>query len=391
MQRKRLPKYAIAVCGFLSAIFIFYSIGVTSSNFKPLMSNDGVNLCYDGHKIAAGWGGPLGLAGPCPGWDQGKAAAVVAYEHPSLLKPALFLLIISFVLQFVEVGTGKNESKQPSGTEPPKEKPVSVDPHHAAFEFQLKEATELRAFAYSLVTGAHHGKFERKDYIGMSMFYRCLQTHKAVEIVVKQSLVDDGLVLVRSLVEHAVNAVYMLMIADAATADAFADYGDCLVYEQFASLKAADPDLMRSQVSAEDEDKMRKRYDAVLPKFEKKRGDKWCVDDALYKRASRLDHTLRQPEVNTEWRLLVNAVWRHASTYTHGTARALAGIMTQDGEVTTLERKVSYKEAQDVLQSANTAVYLSLLPVAGRLGLDLAPIHKRFEAWVAGMSAAKSK
>lgn len=112
MQWKRVLKSAIAVCGFSSAILIYYSIGITSSRFKPLMSSDGVNLCYDGQKIAAGYGGPLGLAGPCPGWDQGKAVAVVTYEHADLLKPAILLLIASFVLQFVDITTDKTGSKQ---------------------------------------------------------------------------------------------------------------------------------------------------------------------------------------------------------------------------------------------------------------------------------------
>ena len=121
---------------------------------------------------------------------------------------------------------------------------MSEDPHLAGFEFQLKEASELRAFAYSITTGTHHGHSERKDYIGLAMFSRCLQTHEATEIIVGQSLVDQGLVLVRALVEHAVNAVYMLAITDGQTADAFADYGDYMAYEQCASLKAADPDWL---------------------------------------------------------------------------------------------------------------------------------------------------
>ena len=60
--------------------------------------------------------------------------------------------------------------------------------------------------------------------------------------------------------------------------------------------------------------------------------------------------------------------------------------MTQEGEITTLERRATYKEAQEVLQSANTAVYLALLPVAGRLGADLAAIHERFGRWVVAMT-----
>ncbi len=267
-----------------------------------------------------------------------------------------------------------------------RDNPVANDPHQAAFDFQLKEAGELRAFAYSIVTGKHDDHFERKDNIALGMFCRCLQTHEATEIVIRHSLVDDGLVLVRALVEHAVNAVYMLAIADAQTADAFADYADYLAYTQFLDLKAHDPDLMSVKVPAEQEEQLRLRYEAVRAKFDGKRGDKWCADDALYKRAGRLDHTLCQPEVNTEWRLLVNAVWRHASTYTHGTARALAQQMIQEGEVTTFRRDYTYEEAEQVLHSANIAVYLSLLPVAVRLGAgNVAEIHSRFERWVKAM------
>jgi hypothetical protein len=383
MSWKRALKLIVALSGFLSAFFLVLSIGVTSSGFKPLMSKDGVNLCYDGQRIAAGYGGPLGLAGPCPGWDQGKAAAVVTYEHASLVKPALLLLIVSFALQFVDIGT---DMDRPESRKETTDKPVTDDPHQAQFEFQLKEAAELRAFANSIVTGKHDGRFERKDYIALAMFARCLQTHEATEIVIRQSLVDDALVLVRALVEHAVNAVYMLAIADAQTADAFADYGDYLAYMQFLDLKANDPVLMSVKVPAEQEEKMRVRYEAVRPKFDGKRGDKWCADDALHKRAARLDHTLRQPEVNTEWRLLVNAVWRHASTYTHGTARALAQQMIQEDEVTTFHRKYTYQEAEEVLHSANIAIYLSLLPVAVRLGAkNVGEIHSRFELWVTAM------
>jgi hypothetical protein len=146
------------------------------------------------------------------------------------------------------------------------------------------------------------------------------------------------------------------------------------------------------KVPAEQEAKMRQRYEAVRTKFDGKRGDKWCADDALYKRAARLDHTLRQPEVNTEWRLLVNAVWRHASTYTHGTARALAQQMIQEDEVTTFHRKYTYREAEEVLHSANSAIYLALLPVAVRLGAkNVAEIHSRFERWVTAMMPKPEK
>jgi hypothetical protein len=299
------------------------------------------------------------------------------------------LFILSFVLEFVDIFTDKSDS---GALKKMTDKAVAKEPRQDEFEFQLKEAGELRAFAYSIVTGKHDDHFERKDYIAIAMFARCLQTHEATEIVIRKSLVDDALVLVRALVEHAVNSVYMLGIADAQTADAFADYGDYLIYEQFLGLKAADPALMSIKVPAQEEEKMRLRYEAVRAKFDGKRGDKWCADDTLYKRASRLDHTLRQPEVNTEWRLLVNAVWRHASTYTHGTARALAPQMIQEGGITTFQRKYTYGEAEQALQSANTAVYLSLLPIAVRLGAkEVGEIHERFGCWVTAMMPKPEK
>jgi hypothetical protein len=60
--------------------------------------------------------------------------------------------------------------------------------------------------------------------------------------------------------------------------------------------------------------------------------------------------------------------------------------MTQDGEVTTFHRKYTYEEAEPVLHSANIAVYLSLLPIAVRLGAkNVSEIHERFVRWVTAM------
>jgi hypothetical protein len=82
---------------------------------------------------------------------------------------------------------------------------VTGESAEAQFNRQMEEATRLREFAYTIVEGKHEDIFTRKDYIGLSLFNRCLQTHEATEIVVKHSLIDDAWVLVRALVEHAVN------------------------------------------------------------------------------------------------------------------------------------------------------------------------------------------
>jgi len=197
---------------------------------------------------------------------------------------------------------------------------VQTDPDKVEFERQLEEAGKLREFAYSISEGKHHGNFERKDYIAFALFSRCLQTHEAVELVVRQSPLDDGWTLVRSMVEYAVNAVYMLYMADAKTADNFNDYQDYLGHTVLLDLKGTDEPMLRKLVSPEEETKSRIRYEKVRGQFDGKRGDKWSTDDALYKRAARVDAAIGQQigEKRTDLLWLVNTLWRYASVYTHG-------------------------------------------------------------------------
>lgn len=252
------------------------------------------------------------------------------------------------------------------------------------FRRQLEEAVQLRGFAYSIAVGKHDDHFERRDYIGLSLFNRCLQTHEATEILVRSSLIDDAWVLVRTLVEHAVNSVYMLSVADAQTADDYNDYGDYLSYKALRDLSATDETVLRKTVTVEEEEKMRLRFEAVRARFDDKRGDKWCADDALYKRAAHVDRTAgaASREQRSDFLWLVNSVWRHASTYTHGTARALTDHIKQEGEVTTIRRKYTHEEASQALHSANLALYLVLLPVDVRLGgKNVTELNQRWERW----------
>ena len=259
----------------------------------------------------------------------------------------------------------------------------------AEFHRQSEEATHLREFAYSIAEGKHEGSFTRKDYIGLSLFNRCLQTHQATDIVVKHSLIDDAWVLVRALVEHAVNCVYMLYVADAQTADDYADYADYWSYKTLLDLKSTDEAVLRRGVSVEQEEENRLRYEAVRARFDGKRGDKWCVDDALYKRAARVDRTVAvaRNEQRSDFLWLVNSVWRHASTYTHGTAGALTAQVRENAEGVTIHRKYTHEEASQVLHSANLALYLVALPVDVRLGGEnTAELNGRLKTWAAGVA-----
>jgi hypothetical protein len=248
------------------------------------------------------------------------------------------------------------------------------------FHRQLEEARRLREFARSITEGKHHGHFERK-------VNRCLQTHEAAELVLRQSLIDDAWVLVRALVEHAVNAIYMLYISDAATADNFNDFQDYLSYKVLLDLKGTDEPMLRKLVSHEEEEKARLRFEKVRDRFDDKRGDKWCADDALYKRAARIDGAVSQQtgEKHTDLLWLVNTLWRYASQYTHGVAGPLADHFEEKEEIVVLRRKPTYGEAAKAMQSANSALYHVLLPVDARMGgKNAAELSRRFEAWVAG-------
>jgi 3-keto-L-gulonate-6-phosphate decarboxylase len=263
---------------------------------------------------------------------------------------------------------------------------VTRESAEAEFNRQMEEATHLREFAYSIVGGKHDGNFTRKDYIGLSLFNRCLQTHQATEIVAKHSLIDDAWVLVRALAEHAVNCVYMLVVADAQTADDYADYADYLSYTTLLDLKSTNEAALRRVVSVEEEEKNRLRYEAVRSRFDGKRGDKWCVDDALYRRAARVDRTVTAAggEERSDLLWLVNSVWRYASTYTHGTAGALAAQVKEDAEGVTIHRKYTHEEAARVLHAANLALYLAVLPVDVRLGgKNIAELNRRLQRWAA--------
>ena len=41
---------------------------------------------------------------PCPGWEEGKPAALVSTEHPKYVPWGLGLLAVSFLLQLVDIG-----------------------------------------------------------------------------------------------------------------------------------------------------------------------------------------------------------------------------------------------------------------------------------------------
>lgn len=295
-----------------------------------------------------------------------------------LKRPVNWLLIVTgLVILFVATRAKRKDVKT-----------ILMDAQNEAdkveFHRQLEEAHQLREFVYSIAEGKHKG-FERKDYIAILLFNRCLQTHEAVELLARQSLIDDAWVLVRALVEYAVNAVYMLCVADAATADNFNDYQDYQTYNVLKGLKDTDEPMLRRLVSSEEEEKARVRFEKVQGRFDGKHGDRWCSDDALHKRAARVDSVVsgQTGEKRTDLKWLVNTLWRYASGYTHGMAGALSNHFEENAHEVLIKRKPTYREAAKAMQSANSALYQVALPVDVRLGgKNAAELSRRFNAWV---------
>ena len=249
---------------------------------------------------------------------------------------------------------------------------------------QLEHARRIREYAYTILEGEHKNDFERKDYIGFALFNRCLQTHEATEILVKHSLVDDAWVLVRSLVEHTVNCAYMFNVANAQTADDFADYPDYKRHTELQDLRATNEELVRQIVPAEQEEKLRARYEAVRGRFDGRRGDRWCLDERLYKRAVRVDEKISEAkkEKHTDFLWLVNSVWRYGSAYVHGSADVLADQVTETKDGVKIQRKYTEQEGAQVLCSASLALFLVLLLVDLRLGgRNAEEIKQRFADW----------
>jgi hypothetical protein len=111
---------------------------------------------------------------------------------------------------------------------------------------QLEQAIKLRRLAYNIVIAEHRGTFTRAQNLASVLFYRSLQTHEAVDILLRRQLVEDARILVRVLIEQAVNCAYMLTVANDSTVDDFVKFPKYWRYKILQGIKAADE--TRSQV-----------------------------------------------------------------------------------------------------------------------------------------------
>jgi hypothetical protein len=240
---------------------------------------------------------------------------------------------------------------------------------------QLEQAPELRKLAYEVIVAEGFRDLTMAQRIALTMFYRSLQTHEAIEILLKQKLIEDARVLVRVLVENEVNCAYMLLVGDEETANDFVKYPRYWNYFLMRDLKSVDENRFRKNVSVELEDETRQEYEALLPRFEARRNGEWCVDSKLHERARKVDEKLaefvEQPYIEFRW--LVNSEWRFAGSHVHGNADALLEQVSRSENVMTIEQRYDPEDAAEALYAANFAVSLVLHLVDGLLGAKNAP------------------
>jgi Family of unknown function (DUF5677) len=242
-------------------------------------------------------------------------------------------------------------------------------------DHQLEQARELRNLAYAVIIVEGVRDLTMAQRIALAMFYRSLQTHEAIEILVRQQLVEDAQVLSRVVVEHVVNCAYMLVVADEQTAGDFVKFPRYWNYFLMRDLKAVDETRFRKQVTVELEDEIRKEYEDLLPRFENRRNGEWCVDAKLHQRAARVDDGFAEyfKKPFNEFRWLVNSQWRFAGSHVHGNADSLLEQVSRSENVMTIEQKFDAEDAAEALYTANFALTLVLYSIDGLLGAKNIP------------------
>jgi Family of unknown function (DUF5677) len=239
---------------------------------------------------------------------------------------------------------------------------------------QFQQAPELRKLAYEVIVAEGLRDLTMAQHISLTMFYRSLQTHEAIEILLKQKLVEDARVLVRVLVEQEVNCAYMLLVGDKETAADFVKYPRFWNYIVMQGLKSVDERRFRKEISIELEDEARKEYEDLLPRFEKRRNGEWC-NAKLHQRAGKVDKKLAQfvKQPYNEFRWLVNSEWRFNGSHVHGNADTLLEQVGRRENEITIEQKYDAEDAAEALYAANFALSLVLHLIDSLLGAKNAP------------------
>jgi hypothetical protein len=191
---------------------------------------------------------------------------------------------------------------------------------------------------------------------------------------VQNRILSGAWVLLRVLVEHAVNSLYLMYVGDDQSVEDFVDYASYKVFREFEDLKSTSEMAYQNLNSTQIEPEIREHFEQIRSRFDGNRGDKWCVDDRLYKRAAKLDKIITDNFVNNKriphlplYLHMVNSTWRFGSAFVHGTAEVLMSeIVVRDSRVGL--QQASTEELAQLLRSANLNLLLLLMHMDAKMG-----------------------
>jgi hypothetical protein len=102
--RRRLSVIAL-FCNFVGSLFLIFTLSITPSSFRQVDNGHGqIAICVSGQTVMAGWGGGFVLSGDaCPGWDNAKPTAQLAFQRNGFLWTGMALSVVGFLLQLISV------------------------------------------------------------------------------------------------------------------------------------------------------------------------------------------------------------------------------------------------------------------------------------------------
>lgn len=162
--------------------------------------------------------------------------------------------------------------------------------------------------------------FVPRKRVVVALMNKARKSFEAIRVLCAHKMVGDARALIRSLTEVIVNGAYISHVGgDEAAADYidFVDYWDWICYTE---LKAVDARMTKVFANDKEPELIKQRFDKVKDRFEGRKAGEWCRDN-LFKRASILDSSVLEDA--GLFRILVNAIWRQASAYTHGSTRSV--------------------------------------------------------------------
>jgi hypothetical protein len=248
----------------------------------------------------------------------------------------------------------------------------------ASLQLELRTGVKLEKLGSIICDGTHNfdPPHTLKHTVAMGLVNKALNTAQAIWVLVDKGCADDGMSLLRTLVEATINAGYIFLEGDGA-AQNFSDYLQFRRWVDMRDLMAVDKAFVIRNYSKQELREIERKHDAVRDKFKDNPHDWAPRGVSVFHRAERLDKYCeselrrslnpRQFRLRigrgdyVQFRIMARLPWRLGSAYVHGTAHAIAGHFdeTEKGELL-IGRTVNDEERAWTMYLANFCTFDTL-------------------------------